>query len=96
MQEAEASQNRINEFLKIEPEIVNIQPKRILYIKGDIEFKNVSFTYDDTNITALKNVSFTVEQGKTLAILGNTGSGKSTITKFNCSFIRCNFWSNFN
>ena len=44
--------------------------------KGDLEFKNVSFTYDDTNIEALKNVSFKVEKGQTLAILGKTGSGK--------------------
>ncbi|RXP52344.1 ABC transporter ATP-binding protein [Lutibacter sp. HS1-25] len=78
IQEAEASQNRINEFLKIEPEIVNNNPNEST-IYGDIEFKNVTFTYDDTNITALKNVSFKLPQGKTLAILGNTGSGKSTI-----------------
>lgn len=78
VQQAEASQARINEFLKHEPEIANTQlsPSNI---NGAIEFKNVSFTYDDTNITALKNVNFKVEQGKTLAILGNTGSGKSTI-----------------
>jgi len=78
VQQAEASQLRINEFLKQEPEIKNnsISPSKI---EGTIEFKNVSFTYDDTNITALKNVSFKLEKGKTLAILGNTGSGKSTI-----------------
>jgi ATP-binding cassette subfamily B protein len=78
VQEAEASQNRINEFLKHKPEIVNNNnlPSEI---SGKIEFKNVSFTYDDTNINALNNVSFTVEKGKTLAILGNTGAGKSTI-----------------
>ncbi len=78
IQEAEASQNRINEFLKIEPEITNNNPNESI-IKGSIEFKNVTFTYDDTNITALKNISFKLPQGKTLAILGNTGSGKSTI-----------------
>ena len=78
IQEAEASQKRINEFLKIEPEIKNksIQNSSI---KGAIEFKNVSFTYDDTNITALKNISFKVKKGETLAILGKTGSGKSSI-----------------
>ena len=78
VQEAEASQNRINEFLKQKPEIVN-NNENPSEISGKIEFKNVSFTYDDTNITALKDINFTVEQGKTLAILGNTGSGKSTI-----------------
>ncbi|MDP2088105.1 MAG: ABC transporter ATP-binding protein [Flavobacteriaceae bacterium] len=80
IQEAEASQKRINEFLQIEPEIVNTQ-KNKREIKGKIEFSNVSFTYDDTHITALKNVSFIVESGKTLAILGKTGSGKSTIAQ---------------
>jgi ATP-binding cassette, subfamily B, multidrug efflux pump len=78
VQEAEASQKRINEFLKIEPEIKNKATNRI-EIKGNIEFKNVSFTYDDTNIQALENISFTVKKGETLAILGKTGSGKSTI-----------------
>lgn len=78
VQQAEASQKRINEFLEHQPEIVNNNPN-ISTIKGSIEFKNVTFTYDDTNITALKHINFKLEQGKTLAILGNTGSGKSTI-----------------
>ncbi len=78
VQQAEASQKRINEFLKVEPEVQNLigNPTSI---EGKIEFKNVSFTYDDTNIEALKNISFSIEKGKTLAILGKTGSGKSTI-----------------
>ena len=78
VQQAEASQKRINEFLKHEPEIKNnnTNPSKI---HGGIQFKEVTFTYDDTNITALNNVSFKLEQGKTLAILGNTGAGKSTI-----------------
>ena len=78
IQEAEASQKRINEFLKIEPEIKNKSIQNYT-IKGAIEFKNVSFTYDDTNIIALKNISFKVNKGETLAILGKTGSGKSSI-----------------
>ena len=78
VQEAEASQKRINEFLKIEPEIKNKATENSV-IKGEIEFKNVSFTYEDTEITALKNISFTVKKGETLAILGQTGSGKSSI-----------------
>ena len=78
VQEAEASQKRINEFLKEEPEIKNSNelPSKI---EGTIEFKNVSFDYEDTQIKALDQVSFSVEKGKTLAILGKTGSGKSTI-----------------
>jgi ATP-binding cassette subfamily B protein len=78
VQEAEASQKRINEFLKIQPEITNTNPNQTP-ILGQIEFKNVSFTYKDTHIEALKNVSFSVNKGETLAILGKTGSGKSTI-----------------
>jgi len=78
IQEAEASQKRINEFLKIEPEIKN-KAKTNSVINGTIEFKNVSFTYDDTNIQALDNVTFSIKKGETLAILGKTGSGKSTI-----------------
>ncbi|KAF2331562.1 ABC transporter ATP-binding protein [Flavobacterium nitrogenifigens] len=78
VQEAEASQKRLNEFLKIEPEIKN-NNENTSEIQGNISFENVSFTYDDTNIEALKNVSFTVKKGETLAILGKTGSGKSTI-----------------
>ncbi len=78
VQEAEASQKRINEFLKIEPEIKNKTTKKT-NIQGEIEFRNVTFTYEDTEITALQNISFTVNKGETLAILGKTGSGKSSI-----------------
>ena len=78
VQQAEASQERINEFLSEKPEITNPKTEPDT-IKGSIEFENVSFTYDDTNITALKNVSFSVHKGETLAIIGKTGSGKSTI-----------------
>jgi len=78
IQQAEASQNRINEFLKEEPEIKNLVTTQTP-IKGAIKFNNVSFTYEDTNITAIKNISFELKQGKTLAILGMTGAGKSTI-----------------
>lgn len=83
VQEAEASQKRINEFLKIEPEIKNHNPNNHT-INGTITFKNVSFTYDDTNIQALKNISFEVKKGETIAILGKTGSGKSTILSLIC------------
>ncbi|MBT3741770.1 MAG: ABC transporter ATP-binding protein [Polaribacter sp.] len=78
VQQAEASQARINEFLKQVPEIQN-NNSASTGIKGKVTFKNVTFKYDDTNITALKNINFTVNSGDTLAILGKTGSGKSTI-----------------
>ena len=79
VQQAEASQKRINEFLEEVPEIQNTTTNSFK-IEGDIEFKNVSITYDDTNITALKDVSFFVKKGEKVAILGKTGSGKSSIT----------------
>jgi ATP-binding cassette subfamily B multidrug efflux pump len=78
IQQAEASQKRINEFLETEPSIQNLVEKSTP-VAGNIEFNNLSFTYPDTGITALKNVSFSVKPGETLAIIGNTGSGKSTI-----------------
>ena len=78
IQRAEASQKRINEFLKIEPEIKNNYSEPS-HINGNVEFKDVHFTYDDTNIKALQGVSFKVNSGETLAIIGKTGSGKSTI-----------------
>ena len=78
VQQAEASQARINEFLKQVPEIQNTITSSS-ELKGNVTFKDVTFTYDDTNITALKNINFSVKSGETLAILGKTGSGKSTI-----------------
>jgi ATP-binding cassette subfamily B multidrug efflux pump len=83
VQQAAASQNRINEFLHQEPEIVNENelPTPVL---GKIQFKEVTFRYPDTGIKALKGVNFTVEPGKVLAILGKTGSGKSTVANLIC------------
>ncbi len=78
IQQAEASQERINEFLQHVPEIQN-NNEGTTDVEGEIEFKHVSLTYEDTDITALKDVSFKVDKGETLAILGKTGSGKSTI-----------------
>tara|TARA_R100000935_G_scaffold1439_1_gene4587 strand:- start:144948 stop:146702 length:1755 start_codon:yes stop_codon:yes gene_type:complete len=78
VQQAEASQKRINEFLNEVPAIQNTV-SRTEPVEGTIAFKNLSFTYPDTNITALKNITFSVKAGETLAIVGNTGSGKSTI-----------------
>jgi len=78
IQRAAASQKRINEFLHERPEIISpIVPHRV--VSGKISFKNVSFYYPDTGIHALKNVSFTAEPGQMIAVIGRTGSGKSTI-----------------
>lgn len=79
VQRASASQKRINEFIKLVPEIQENDHQHKINLKGDIEFKNVDFTYPETGIKALKNISFKVEAGKSLAIIGRTGSGKSTI-----------------
>ncbi len=78
VQRAEASQKRINEFLQEEPQIKN-EVIAATPVNGKIEFRAVTFTYEDTNITALRNLSFTINKGETVAILGKTGSGKSTI-----------------
>ena len=78
VQRAAASQKRINEFLMTKTDLLsekNIQHDML----GKIEFRNVSFTYPDTGIKALKNISFEIQPGESLAIIGRTGSGKSTI-----------------
>ncbi|MFD0792319.1 ABC transporter ATP-binding protein [Mucilaginibacter litoreus] len=78
IQRAAASQKRINEFLHQKPEIISpVAPNH--KVNGKIAFENVTFKYPDTGITALKNVSFSVNPGEMLAIIGRTGSGKSTI-----------------
>jgi ATP-binding cassette subfamily B protein len=78
VQRAAASQERINEFLDVEPEIVNPSHNE-LTVKGEIKFTNVSFQYPSSGIEAINNLSFTVKTGESLAIVGKTGSGKSTI-----------------
>lgn len=78
VQQAEASQQRINEFLEQVPEIKN-NVEESTNIEGDIEFRNVSLVYKDTNIKALNNLSFKVKKGETVAILGSTGCGKSSL-----------------
>jgi len=83
VQRAEASQERINEFLHTEPEVKSLKDEPD-EVEGEIEFKNVSFTYPDSGIRALDDVSFKISRGKTLAIIGRTGSGKSTIANLIC------------
>ena len=77
-QRAEASMSRINEFLGKKSEIANHNLEEYP-IKGDIEFRNVSYVYPNTGIRALDNVSFKIKAGESLAIMGKTGSGKTTI-----------------
>ncbi|AHJ99720.1 ABC transporter ATP-binding protein [Hymenobacter swuensis] len=78
VQRAEASQARINEFMHQQTDIVSRRNLE-LELKGDIVFDHVSFTYPDTGIQALRDVSFRIRHGQTLAVIGNTGSGKSTV-----------------
>ncbi|MGZ5262733.1 MAG: ABC transporter ATP-binding protein, partial [Kaistella sp.] len=85
-QRADASMARINEFLDMKTDIIN-NNHDIYPIKGDIEFRNVSYVYPNTGIKALDNLSFTIEAGKSLAIMGKTGSGKSTVALLLCRLI---------
>ncbi|MCB0662048.1 MAG: ABC transporter ATP-binding protein, partial [Saprospiraceae bacterium] len=78
IQQAAASQKRINEFLETQPTITNPAEKAIEF-KGDIQFEKVSFTYPDTGIKALQDVTFHLKAGQKMAIIGKTGSGKTTI-----------------
>ena len=80
VQQAEASQKRINEFLKQKSEITN-KTKAYKKLTGKIEFKNVSFTYSESKIQALKDIDFVIEQNKSLGLIGITGSGKTTALK---------------
>ena len=79
VQQAEASQKRINEFLSQKPDIQDCIKATKKLSNFNISFENVNFIYDDTGVKALKNVSFKLQTGKTLAIMGPTGSGKTTI-----------------
>lgn len=80
IQQAAASQSRINGFLEIKPDIINPVVNGVsTKLHGDIEFKNVSFSYPDSGIVCLKNVSFHLKRGEKMAIIGKTGSGKTTI-----------------
>ena len=83
VQRAAASQERINNFLLLTSDIENKTTEHTP-IEGDIVFNEVNLSYTDTNIQALKNLSFRLKQGNTLGIFGKTGSGKSTIANLVC------------
>ncbi len=79
IQRAAASQKRINEFLRTEPDVLADDSLPETPIEGALTFNNVSFTYPDTGIKALQNVSFSLKKGQRMAIVGRTGSGKTTV-----------------
>jgi ATP-binding cassette subfamily B protein len=81
IQRASASQKRLNEFLQTEPENSSGDESMKIDLKGNIEFKNVDFIYPHTGIQALKNFNLSIRQGEKIAIVGRTGSGKSTIAQ---------------
>jgi ATP-binding cassette subfamily B multidrug efflux pump len=81
IQRAAASQQRINEFLSIKPAVSDIPDATDQLLRGKIVFKQVNFTYADTGIQALENISFCIEPGEKVAIVGRTGSGKSTLVQ---------------
>ena len=83
IQQAAASQKRINEFLEKKTDIISTENLE-KNLEGTIEFKNVDFIYPDSGIHALKNISFKVNQGESVAIIGNTGAGKSTLANLIC------------
>lgn len=82
-QRAAASQKRINEFLKVENDILSVENLDVS-LKGEIEFDHVGYTYETSGVTAIDDMSFKVEPGDSLAIIGTTGSGKSTIANLIC------------
>lgn len=83
VQRAAASQKRINEFMDIQNEISS-PTNEPFQTRGEIQFNNVSFVYPESGIRALHHINFTVNCGKSLAIIGRTGSGKSTIANLLC------------
>ena len=78
VQQADASQSRINQFLNEKIKIFSHNNKK-LNIEGYVEFKDLNFCYEETKINALKNVSFKINKGESLGIIGPVGSGKSTL-----------------
>lgn len=81
IQRAAASQKRLNEFLQTEPTIKNsFAPKKII-LQGNVSFKNVDFVYPHTGIEALKKFNLEIKKGNKIAIVGRTGSGKSTVAQ---------------
>lgn len=80
IQEAEASQTRINQLMQQKSSLIN-KNEAMYPVEGDIEFRNVTFTYPNTGVTALKNINFKLKKGERMALMGKTASGKTTIAE---------------
>ncbi len=81
IQRASASQKRLNEFLQTTPDIISAASGPALALTGDIKLENVSFTYEHTGIEALKKINLHIRAGERIAIVGRTGSGKTTLAQ---------------
>ncbi len=81
IQRASASQKRLNEFLETKPEVINNEAKKKVALNGSIEFRGVNFIYPHTNIHALKDFNLVINPGDRIALIGRTGSGKSTVAQ---------------
>lgn len=79
LQRASVSQKRIDEFLLTTPTIQSPKEAIMADLQGNVQFKNVSFTYPHTGIKAIQNVSLDIKQGQKIAVIGGTGAGKSTL-----------------
>jgi len=90
IQRAAASQKRLNEFLDTQPNITDDAPRQADTLNGDIVFNNVTFTYNHTGITAIKNFSLTIKEGEKILVIGKTGSGKSTLAQLLLRFYNPN------
>ncbi len=90
IQRAAASQKRLNEFLDTKPNITDDAPRQAAKLAGDIVFDNVTFTYDHTGITAIKNCNLTIKEGEKILVIGKTGSGKSTLAQLLLRFYNPN------
>lgn len=90
IQRAAASQKRLNEFLHTKPNITDNAPRQEKKLAGDVVFDNVTFTYDHTGITAIKNLNLTIKEGEKILVIGKTGSGKSTLAQLLLRFYNPN------
>ncbi|WP_121354606.1 ABC transporter ATP-binding protein [Flavisolibacter nicotianae] len=81
MQRGAASQKRLNEFLETRPQIQDAAGSEARSLNGDIKLQNVSFTYSHTGIEAIKNLSLHIRPGERVAVVGRTGSGKTTLAQ---------------